>query len=117
MRASSDPALCATRSPALNDLAWAAGIFEGEGCVHFQSDTVGLTVTQRDPWILVKLRDLFGGRITGPQRSNAKLSPHPIYRWKIYGARARGFLLTIFTWLSPRRRSRARWALGHGAVV
>jgi hypothetical protein len=78
-------------------------------------------VTQKDPWLLHRLQELFGGRVY-PQKTRPKsISGGPIkdygdqWAWWIGGARARGFLMTIYTFLSPRRREQARVALGHEA--
>src|SRR5712692_8898364 len=77
------------------DIAWAAGIYEGEGNFSGHSITVG----QKNKWLCDKLQSLFGGSV------NQQLSRAPdYYIWYLAGKECRGFLLTIFTYLSPRRR-------------
>ena len=51
-----------------------------------------------------RLRTLFGGSIH--ERTNGDG-----FSWHIHGARARGFLMTVFTFLSPHRRAQVRKAL------
>lgn len=94
----------ATEHPTLSDLAWAAGIYEGEGSVHGRRDGQA-SVSQKHRWILDRLVALFGGtvRLHGPRN---------IYVWSVSGSRARGFLMTIFTFLSPWRRGQLTRALG-----
>lgn len=87
------------------DIAWAAGVYEGEGSVQIPSKrqrTVNVQVTQKDPWLCYRLQELFGGRVR--ENRNYKV-------WVISGPKARGFLMTIFLFLSPRRKERIKEAL------
>lgn len=90
-----------TISPSLLDVAWAAGIFEGEGTVASSSDSQRIIVIQKDRWILDRLRERFGGSIYLKEQES-------ICHWYLTGARARGFAYTIYTWLSPHRRQQVR---------
>ena len=88
-----------TLHPSTLDIAWVAGIYEGEGSC--KDCTVGarsfsLTISQSDVWILKKIRDLFGGSITGGRTR--------VHEWIICGPQARGFAMTIYKFLSPRRK-------------
>lgn len=105
--------LAPTEQPTLQDIAWAAGIFEGEGHAfrkHSDRGATGLAVvTQKDPWILERLRALFGGSVYTYRQGTRG---YAMSYWKLSGARGRGFLLTVFAFLSPRRRVQVRRALG-----
>jgi hypothetical protein len=80
----------------IKDIAWAAGIYEGEGCFAGSSSTSRFVhVVQKDPWLCYKLKSLFGGSVH---------IYNGYHKWMLCGDGARGFLLTIFTFLSPRRR-------------
>lgn len=81
------------------DIYWAAGIFEGEGSLVAPHGSLMTHVTQKDRWILDKLRALFGGTIA-PDGA--------VFKWYLSGARARGFIQTIYILLSPRRQVQAR---------
>ena len=84
------------------DIYWAAGIFEGDGCSFFHNNgTEMVNIVQKNRWLVDKLRALFGGSIN-KQRCNI---------WVICGARARGFLQTIYCLLSPRRQEQIRKTL------
>lgn len=81
----------------LSEVGWAAGLYEGECSFIANKDGKGqhVSMTQKDPWPLVKLQTLFGGEV----------HPYSGYNyWRLYGAECRAFVLTIFTFLSPRRR-------------
>lgn len=98
----------ATKHPSLIDIAWAAGIYEGEGCTTmYGSRQVGratIQVAQKDPWILDRLVELFGGSVYKPAPSQRS----ECHTWRITGSRGAGFAQTIFTFLSPRRRAQMR---------
>ena len=110
-RSSSAPTL----HPTAKDIAWAAGIIEGEGSVwkapkcHF-GQGIKLTVVQKDAWILEKLRNLFGGKV-GSQKSTYG-PPSRLPKWAISGPRAYGLTMTIYQFMSPRRQEQFRsvWA-------
>jgi len=100
------PGLDATKAPTALDVAWAAGIYEGEGsCVAggTKGKSFSVTVTQKDPELLYRLRDFFGGGIklynVGDQRR------FQCYCWAICGDRARAFLGTIYPFLTARRKA------------
>jgi hypothetical protein len=92
----------AVEHPTTVDIGWAAGFFEGEGSVGFQASPVA-KVGQKDAWPLERLQRLFGG-------SFAKTSWGGL-QWSLHGSQARGFLLTIYSLLSPRRRAQVREVL------
>lgn len=98
----------AVEKPTMLDIAWAAGIFEGEGHVSVSGTSLKVAVTQKDDWLPCRLRDLFGGLIY-------KHKARPINEWVVSGPRARGFIFTIFAFLSPRRKEQTRKALNGSA--
>lgn len=104
-----------TQSPTLVDLAWAAGVWEGEGSVIFSGGQFRVEVAQKDRWILDRLRAWFGGNVY-VRKEHYQGGRYILHKWYLTGARARGFAYTIFTWLSPRRRAQVCKALGVGRV-
>lgn len=102
-----NPLTAPTRHPTPLDIAWAAGIYEGEGYCKFKARTQHCRVCQNDRWILDRLRDLFGGAVscrTAKSLGNPNIH-NPSYDWMLCGIRARGFLQTVFVLLSPRRKA------------
>jgi hypothetical protein len=68
------------------DVAWAAGVICGDGsisvCVQPKSTWMKVAVAQsgpEPPEILLRMRDIFGGRITGP---NGHKGPNRQPRWQ-----------------------------------
>lgn len=95
--------------PTMLDIAWAAGIVEGEGHMrHAMTNTQLVAVAQKETWILYKLKSLFGGGVY--RHDSAGLASY----WRLTGARARGFIMTIYTFLSPHKKAQARNALQVG---
>lgn len=90
-----------TEHPTVKDIAWAAGIFEGEGHVNSRKgSSLYVGIGQKEPWLVHRLKALFGG---GVIHYRTATSPE-YWRWQVNGPRARGFMLTIFEFLSPRRK-------------
>jgi len=89
--------------PRLSDLAWAAAFLEGEGTFGYSGNRVTqVEATQLNPEPLLILQALLGGRI-GPNRQYA--------RWYVAGERARGIMLTLYLFMSQRRKLQIRNAL------
>ena len=106
------PSLAPSVYPSTNDIRWAAGFYEGEGTCMFIERRPGAgseraAIVQVNQWPLIWMRERFGGSICGTRGRNWK-------QWQIYGARARGFLQTIYILVSPRRQEQIRKALQVG---
>lgn len=108
-----DPKLTATEHPTIQDIAWAAGIYEGEGaCSISRGKYATIMVGQKERWLVDRLQALFGGSIIVQQQLTAgRTAPITMHYWSISGARARGFMMTIYKFLSPRRQQRIKEAL------
>lgn len=94
-------------SPDRAEIAWAAGIFEGEGCIY-QGTGVGLVINMTDKDVLERFAAIVGvGRIRGPiagQKANHK----SFWEWRV-GRQAdrEAVLLAFMPWLGQRRRDKA----------
>lgn len=88
-----------------NQIHWAAGFIDGEGCLTKYSDTpsgIIVQATQNDPELLYRLRSIFGGAV---YRHNSDGSCH---QWVTGGARAVSVMMTIYALMSSRRQARIR---------
>lgn len=96
-------------TPSVNTIAWAAGFFEGEGCIIPDKGSVRIEVTQCNLGPLHILQHFFGGTITtGKVYARNRQVP---YRWRACGARARGVLMTLYAFLSPKLQNKSLAAL------
>lgn len=102
----------AIRSPTFADLGWAAGFLEGEGSFMLQgnSQRVCASQVQREP--LDRLQQLLGGAITKKIQRSAKPNHQPQQSWYVSGPRARGIMMTIYSFMSPKRQEQIKRALG-----
>lgn len=100
--------LDAVRTPSDLDIAWAAGVYEGEGSCVKSGNSFGVSVAQKDPEMLYRLRDLFGGTVKEYENNRGtlanKFQPVTIYAWRVCGDRGRIFLAAIYSYLTSRRK-------------
>lgn len=93
--------------PTPHDIIWAAGIYEGEGtCGRSGASRTGMrceqvSIVQKDRWLVDRLYALFGGGVSRNRES---------WLWNLSGARARGFLMSIYQFQSPRRQAQIQRA-------
>jgi hypothetical protein len=106
----------AVDNPTAMEIAFFAGFYDGEGNCFVASKcrALGLKVCQKDPELLYKMRDLWGGSVKFWATRSGKASPtfegydswkNPIYKWSLSGDRARKFLKQIYPFLSSRRKA------------
>lgn len=102
-------------------IAWAAGFIEGEGTLawngregqrkpHHGTPAISVTQVQREP--LDRLIRIFGGSeprlYKNPGTCNSR---QPAWQWRLYGPAAAGAMMTLYAFMSPRRKERIRAAL------
>ncbi len=101
---------CAIRSPSIADIAFAAGFLQGEGSFlgpkmsHNSTEHIAAPQIEVEP--LARLQEIFGGTV------GVRVKGRPVRYWRATGARARGVMMTIYTFMSPKRRAQIRRALG-----
>lgn len=101
-------------------LAWFAGLFEGEGTFETsKASTVRMTIGMTDEDVIERVQALFPGRPIGvrpdmkPVQSNYN-KPRPVYVWRVSeGREVRRIIELILPWLGKRRRKRALEVLAH----
>jgi hypothetical protein len=87
------------------ELAWAAGLFEGEGCIsraNTKSVRLDLALKARDADVIRRFRRVLQrGKIYGPYRNG-------MLHWLVFGREASvSVLLDLWPWLGKRRRATA----------
>lgn len=111
----------------VTDVAWAAGLYEGEGSIHvtgsgpvlmrpngkrkakYSAPRVQIKMTDRD--VLERFHRVVGvGSLAGPY-DNGPLCK-PVYQWSISGFPGSQYVIALFwQWLGERRKQRAREVL------
>lgn len=87
-------------------LAWAAGIFEGEGTVTKGRDRPGwwLAVRMTDEDIIRQLAVVLGGMVYGPYDPDDGVRK-PVWVWKVGGPGAERVARLLYPYLGERRQA------------
>lgn len=91
-----------------SDIAWAAGLFEGEGSIVTNDGHIRLQLKMTDEDVVRRFAMVLGGNVTGPY-SYEQADGHkrkPAWCWSINGAKAKGAARAMEPWLGKRRRAR-----------
>lgn len=90
-------------------VAWAAGIFEGEGSIVEQGRVVRLQVKMTDYDVIARLWTIFGGRVYGPYKYDQGDGSErkPAWVWISDGSDPAAIAREMLPWLGERRRERA----------
>ncbi len=95
--------------PRKEEMAWVAGIFEGEGCVLITKGLhLRVTVTNTDMRLLGELKRICGGDIT--HGGITKKAKH-VRRWRIENSKAFDFLRDIYPYTVGNKREEIALAL------
>lgn len=92
------------------DIAWAAGLFEGEGCISHTNGYVTLSLAMTDPDVVERFAAITGmGR---PIRTSEQGRRKTMYVWTCSRFEQMQAILAMFwSFLGQRRRAKAREAL------
>lgn len=103
------------------ELAWSAGLFDGEGCIgcFFNKrknapkayPELVLTVSQLDRRVLDRFQKATGlGKVYGPYKNSGSKNYH--HRFQSYGPKEVELIIDLlWEWLSPVKREQAKNAL------
>lgn len=97
--------------PDRTEIAWAAGLFEGEGAIcQDKNGRVRLSLKMTDQDCVYQFCDIVGGKVYGPYHYEAKdgYPRSPFWQWHSdKGANPRTIIHMFWPWLQTRRRARA----------
>jgi hypothetical protein len=103
-----------SHSPTETEIAWAAGLFEGEGCISVHGRDgryVKLTVAITDLDVLERFIAIAEPGAPIHKRRIAAVQHRQVYQWCANGRRAIPILEMFIPWFGERRRARALEAL------
>jgi len=95
------------------ELAYMAGIVDGEGCLYINPHTwsVGITISMKDKLPLQLFQDVFGGDIKSrPRRSTRTPNWRHLWSWSMGGRRATWLIDLLIPFLR-NKKSQAELAL------
>ena len=92
------------------NIAWAAGLFEGEGCITGRKQTAQLQLNMTDEDVVRQFHRLIGvGTVCGPYRNKRLPHAKPCWRWVCGGAmHVQAVLAALWPFLMSRRQAKAR---------
>ena len=89
------------------DIAWLAGLIEGEGCFSRQGNCVTMQLNMADRDVVERASRLMGAHSVGadnPRKDHHKT----LYRTMISGPKAAAWMMTLYSLMGERRRARIR---------
>lgn len=93
----------------IRELFYVAGVVEGEGSfMHNKCLCISVQMTDRD--IVERISRCFGIRARGPYQPKQK-NAKPTWVCGVYGQRAAGWMMTLWTLMGERRRAQIEKAL------
>lgn len=101
-----------------NDIAWLAGLLEGEGSFSVVSFMPKIQLSMTDEDIVQRAASILGTNVTGPYKSKqltkAGGAKKPVWYVNVTGSRAAAWLMTIYTLMGGRRQQKiygvlAKW--------
>ena len=90
------------------DLAYSAGIFDGEGCITFQrskshKQSVMVQLTNTNEWIVHQFKFWFGGSVTCFQHGGGVKNWKPCWRWQGHGETGIRFIKLVLPYLRLKK--------------
>jgi hypothetical protein len=89
------------------DLAWAAGLIEGEGCFTLHTGSPYFQLDSTDEDVLQKLHKVFPfATLRGPYQHKTKPQTKPVWRIDAFGTKAIPVMNAVYPYLCSRRKAR-----------
>src|SRR5260221_2107931 len=89
-----------------HQLAWAAGIVDGEGCIFIGAGVslrVRVGVTNTDIRMIERLKELFGGNAAYRRRNDRNPNHKNIWDWEVAAKKAEACLKEVLPYLVCKR--------------
>lgn len=110
--------MTAAKNWSRENLAWAAGLFEGEGCITRRHKTqTNLVMTMTDEDVVRRFHEVIGhGRVYGPYKTKTGVKLQ--WRWACTGSKhCIAVLAALWCFLGSRRKGRAEVAMREMALT
>lgn len=100
------------------NIAWAAGLFEGEGCIRTTPETAQLSLAMSDEDVVRRFLAVIGiGAVYGPTVDKRKPTYKPMWKWCVGGsAKVQAVLAALWAFLGERRKKKAELAIAQIAL-
>ena len=97
---------------ATQEIAWLAGLLEGEGSFLYTGGNncqIKVSMTDRD--VVAHAAALFGKNVYGPYSSKGRLGKKPCYATYAISNYAAGWMMTLFSFMGQRRQEKIKAVL------
>jgi hypothetical protein len=92
----------------MDEMAWAAGFFDGEGSIGTNRGRLVVQITQAEPSTLTRFKEAVGhGTVGGPYQPTLRPTSRPLWKWWAYGRQALAVVDQLRPWLSGPKLDRA----------
>lgn len=92
------------------ELTWLAGLLEGEGCFGRSGGTARVTLAMTDEDVVTRAARILRAPVVGPVQPSQKRKDggtrKPVYSASVYGSRAAGWMMTLYTLMGSRRQAK-----------
>lgn len=93
----------------LTDLYWLAGLVEGEGCYRAQGGALALQIAMTDRDVIERAAKMLSTRVYVQEKAVPR---QRMYATVVSGPRAAGWMMTLYSLMGERRRSKIADCLG-----
>ncbi len=98
----------------ISNIYWLAGLLEGEGCFTFNSRLPMIKIEMTDKDVIVVARNIVSPAInitTRIQKPRFAENYKPLYGFQINGSKAVQWMMTLYSLMGERRKSRIKEVL------
>lgn len=92
----------------VKEIAWLAGLLEGEGTFHDNNGSPCITYDSTDEDVVERACKLFGVEQSTPYRPQRYENAKIVYRSRLFGARAIAWMQTIYVFMGRRRQEKIK---------
>jgi hypothetical protein len=92
----------------MRDIAWLAGLLEGEGAFTMSGGGIAVELNMTDRDVVDAAARLVGATSVNRNNNHETRNHKPCYRWTLCGNKAAGWMMTIYSLMGTRRRGRIR---------
>ena len=101
------------------ELAWAGGLFEGEGSISDARNCPVIAVDMTDEDTVRRFYEIIGfGNVNGPYLSKTRTNRKPHWTWRVSGLhRVQAVIAALWPWLGKRRKQQVRAVIAKSLFV
>lgn len=88
------------------EIAWLAGLLEGEGSFGYYKGSPTVQIQSTDVDVVERVTEMMGGKPYLPWKPKGKEHYKLVYKCSVHGAKAIGWMMTLFLFLGERRQAK-----------